>query len=412
MTNKSVLGVTALALCLTCTTAVAEKPLVNGPFSFTPLTISALPGSRPPCSPIALPDGFSQRVISESTGVCGGIVLNIFAGNDLTDMNTVNETGRQVGRYLYRTHEPGSNGAVSVVDMEGGVAKVLVQNTGFRRLDGLRWTPWGTLLFGEEAGATGRLFEIILAKNDPTTAAAVIDRPAVGRMSHEGIQVDSQGNVYVGDEAGGGAIFKFVPDKYGDLSSGTLYALKIVDESAAPGVGTGTATWIALIPGQNGVVTSPTVSAGAAAAQAGATGYNRPEDYEIIGQTLYFAATGTNNIYAVSLIGDPFVTEFVAPGVNVGSSVAFGLQDPDNLTADNAGNLYIVEDNSPADIWVATPDLDKDGRADSVHLLGTLTSVGSEGTGIYFARTQPHAMFINVQHPSDGNDMTILITRD
>jgi secreted PhoX family phosphatase len=394
-------------------TATAERPAVRGPFSFVPLSQSALPGSEPPCSPLALPDGFSQTVIVEGAGVCGGSVLDIYPGvSDLTDMNTVNETGRHAGRYLYRTHEVGANGSLSVIDLRTGEAEVMAQDAGWRRLDGLEWTPWGTLLFGEEAGANGRLFEIVLAKNDPTVAAAVIDRPAVGRMSHEGISVDAHGNVYVGDELNGGAIFKFEPDNYGDLSSGTLYALKVVDESAAPGVGTGAAEWVALIPGQNGVVTDPAVNARAAAAEAGATGYNRPEDYEIIGQTLYFAATGTDNVYAVSLIGDPFVTEFVAAGVNVGDTDAFGLQNPDNLASDNAGNLYIVEDNNPADIWVATPDLNRDGRADSVVLFATLTTPGSEGTGIYFARTQPRAMFVNVQHPADGNDMTIIITKD
>jgi len=414
MRKQSILSLTLLVFCLTVGTVTAQKPAVRGPFTFEPQSQSAVPGSEDPCSPLALPDGFSQTVIVEESGVCGGAaVLDIYPGvADLSDMNTVNETGRQVGRYFYRTHERGTSGSVSVIDLQTGQAKILVQNAGYRRLDGLEWTPWGTLLFGEEAGADGRVFEIVLEKNDLMTAAAVIDRPAVGRMSHEGIHVDAQGNVYVGDELNGGAIFKFVPDNYGDLSSGTLYALNIADESAAPGVGTGTAEWVALIPGQNGVVTSPTVSARAAAAEASVTGYNRPEDNQIIGEKLYFTATGTNNVYAVSLDGDPFVTEFVAAGVNVGNTVAFGLQDPDNLTADSAGNLYIVEDNTPADIWVATPDLNGDGRADSVHLFATLTSPGSEGTGIYFARTQPRAMFINVQHPTDGNDRTILITKD
>jgi secreted PhoX family phosphatase len=398
---------------MTVLTVNADKPAVRGPFSFEPLTTTAAIGSKPSCAPLALPDGFSQTVIAEGSGVCGGVALDIYPGiNDLTDMSTVNETGMHLGRYLYRTHEVGSNGSVSVVDLQTGQARVLAQNAGWRRLDGLRWTPWGTLLFAEEAGANGRLFEIVLEQHDPMTAAAVLDRPAVGRMSHEGIEVDSHGNVYVGDELNGGAIFKFVPDDYGDLSSGTLYALNILDESAAPGVGTGPAEWVALIPGQNGVVTNPAVSARAAAAEAGVTGYNRPEDNEIIGQTLFFTATGTNNIYAVKLNGPPFVTEFVAAGVNVPSATGFGLQDPDNLASDNAGNLYIVEDNNPADIWVATPDLNGDGRADSVLLFATLTTPGSEGTGIYFARTQPRALYVNVQHPSDGNDRTILITKD
>jgi hypothetical protein len=90
----------------------------------------------------------------------------------------------------------------------------------------------------------------------------------------------------------------------------------------------------------------------------------------------------------------------------------YGLASPDNLASDNAGNLYIVEDNSPSDVWVATPDHDGDGTADSVSLFVTLTTPGAEGTGIYFPRTMPKTMFINVQHAADGNDMTMAVTKD
>lgn len=413
MRKLPLVSLTVLVSCVTVGTVIGQQPSVRGPFSFAPLSQSALPGSEPACAPFALPDGFSQTVIVEETGVCGGIPFDIYPGvADLTDMNTVNETGEHVGRYLYRTHEVGANGAVSVIDLWTGEARILAQDPGFSRLDGLKWTPWGTLLFAEEAGPDGRLFEIVLDPEDPMTALAVHDRPAVGRMSHEGIAIDAFGNVYVGDELNGGSIYKFVPGTYGDLSSGILYALNIVDESAAPGNGSGTGEWVALVPGLNGVVTDPAVDAGAAADEAGVTDYFRPEDAEINGQTLYFATTTTRNVYAISLVGDPFVTEFVAAGVNVGSSSAFGLQSPDNLAFDSAGNLVIVEDNSSrSDIWVATPDLDRDGRADSVELFATLTTIGAEGTGIYFSPTEPRAMFVNVQHAADGNDMTILITR-
>ena len=71
-------------------------------------------------------------------------------------MNVTNESGRQAGRYLYRTHEVGTNGSVSVVDLKTGATKVLTQDAGYRRLDGLTWTPWGTVLFAEET-AGGRL---------------------------------------------------------------------------------------------------------------------------------------------------------------------------------------------------------------------------------------------------------------
>ena len=54
--------------------------------------------------PFVVPDNCTQSLVSDET------VLDIYSGvDDLTDMNTVNETGRQSGRYLYRTHEVGSN---------------------------------------------------------------------------------------------------------------------------------------------------------------------------------------------------------------------------------------------------------------------------------------------------------------
>ena len=81
--------------------------------------------------------------------------------------------------------------------------------------------------------------------------------------------------------------------------------------------------------------------------------------------------------------------------------------------ANEAGNLYIVEDNnSRGDIWVATPDRNADGRADAVVLFGTLTTPGAEASGAYFPRSMPDTLLLNIQHPSDGNDMTLLIRRD
>ena len=141
-----------------------QASAADGPMKFEPIAGSAygqLTASW--TEPFVVPDNCTQSLVSDET------VLDIYSGvDDLTDMNTVNETGRQAGRYLYRTHEVGSNGALSVVDLKTGKAKVLVQDAGYRRLDGLTWTPWGTLLFAEET-AGGRLFEVFLDPKDPTT---------------------------------------------------------------------------------------------------------------------------------------------------------------------------------------------------------------------------------------------------
>ncbi len=417
--NKRYLFIAIAALA--SAEAIAGKPAVNGPFSFEPLTESGLAGSEDPCAPLKLPEGFSQRVLIQELDYCEAeVTLDAIAGvNDLNDMNVVNETGNGAGRYLYQTHEnSGGIGAITALDLKTGdyavyTAADLGLAPGFSRLDGIDWTPWGTLLFAEENGAIGRLFECQAEGLD----VSCVDRPAVGRMSHEGIVAAPNGNVYVGDELNGGSIYRFVPDQYGDLSSGVLYALNIPGSttncSGATGVGltpTGQAEWVPMDIADG-------KSAREAADMAGVSDYCRPEDAELIGTNLYVATTSTKNVLQIPINSDtPYVTEFAGINTNMNNEADvwnYGLHSPDNLASDNAGNLYIVEDNSDnSDVWVATPDHDNDGSADSVVLFTTLTTMGAEGTGIYFPRTMPKTMLINVQHADNGNDMTMVITRD
>ena len=128
-----------------------QAAAVGGPMSFEPIAGSAY-GQQTAAwtQPFIVPNGCTQRLVSDET------VLDIYPGvDDLTDMNVTNETGKQAGRYLYRTHEVGSNGSVSVVDLQTGETKVLVQDAGYRRLDGLTWTPWGTRCSPRKPPAAG-----------------------------------------------------------------------------------------------------------------------------------------------------------------------------------------------------------------------------------------------------------------
>jgi secreted PhoX family phosphatase len=381
--------------------------------------------------PFIVPAGFSQTKVSDETD------LNIYpAEDDLDDMNTVNEAGPQAGRYLYRTHEVGDLGSVSVVDLWGiREPRVLVQEgdpdfteiTSATDLDGIRWTPWGTILFAEEeleepvvgTQDSGRLYEIFLDPSDPMMAINVKDRPMVGRLRHEGIDVGADGSVYVIDELNGGSLFKFVPDRRGDLSSGQLYALKIQGISSAEQLfgaydedtndHTGHYEWVALN------MATVVVNANAAADAVSATEYGRPEDIEIIGQTLYIANTTEDRVIALDLMKD-MVSTFVLAGVNVpvenaGASQT-GLNNPDNLAQGPDGRLWIVEDNVPSDIWVTDKDQDKDGLADGVHLFASMKDSGAEGTGIYFG-SDPKALFVNIQHAAKPlADGTWIITRN
>jgi secreted PhoX family phosphatase len=346
--------------------------------------------------PLVAPEGFTQELVADET------VLDIYPGttDDLTDMNTVNETGPQAGRYLYRTHEVGSNGALSVVDLETREAKVIAQRADWSRLDGLRWTPWGTLLFAEETDG-GHLYEAFLDPSDPTKVIRVEERSDLGVLRHEGIEALPDGTAFVIDELNGGSIFKFVPAKRGDLSDGQLYALKITGLSDADqkwneatyNSKVGAFEWVAL--DMNQVVVDADVAANAV----NATEFGRPEDVEVIGKTLYVANTTEDRVVAIDLNKD-VLTSFVAAGVNVPvenrAAGITGFNSPDNLAQGPDGRLWIVEDNFASDIFVAGKD--KGGTAETVELFASLKDPGAETSGIYFGK-DPKTLFFNVQHP-------------
>ena len=427
------------------------EPFMSGPMAFHPIAGSAYGHESHAdidTAPFLLPAGFQQRVVSSERE------LNIYAGSDMLDMNTVNETGKHAGRYLYRTHEVrpgafgddknsrrldgGSGGALSVVDLHTGVARELIGRADWEALDGLVWTPWQTLLFAEEVvsakradpdapnATSGLVYELKLRNGDPSKAESVSVRPMLGALSHEGIEVDAHGHVYVIDEVRNGSVYKFVPDRYGDLSSGQLHVLKVQNRAK-----TGAAQWVALDRAQ------ARISAREAARVQAATEYCRPEDIERIGETLYVALTcedvddptnknGPGAILAVNLGSKPAARYVVVPGNNVPvegkpgidshgnpSAGATGFKHPDNLASGPNGTLWIAEDNDWSDIWVYDPrsaDVNGDGYRDGVYLFASLKDKPAEASGIYFG-PDPHTLFVNVQHSGTGNDKTVAITR-
>lgn len=169
---------------------------------------------------------------------------------DAPDVNTLNETGPQAGRFLYRVHRTETNGALSVTDLRTGETRIVAQREDWEDLDGIVWTPWKTILIAEEAeeaalpdpdfpNATGGLIYEI----DPQTGEATA-LPALGSRKHEGIRFDREGNLYgVSAEQNPGYIYKFTPDRRGDLSSGQLFALQITQPN---GQGTGQGVWVPL----------------------------------------------------------------------------------------------------------------------------------------------------------------------
>jgi secreted PhoX family phosphatase len=162
--------------------------------------------------------------------------------------------------YLFSNWES-RPGLVSRLTIErgnrGGDWRVLrAENIDFRGVEGT-WnncfgtvSPWGTPLSGEEAEpdaagwadsserATYRQYlgheanpyryGHIVELTDPTGDPSPVKRFAMGRCSHENcVVMPDERTVYLSDDGSNGQVFfKFVADRPGDLSAGTLYAAR------------------------------------------------------------------------------------------------------------------------------------------------------------------------------------------
>lgn len=207
------------------------------------------------------------------------------------------------------------NPAVQSIDLKTGDVITILR--GMSRCDGIRTTPWGTVLATEETG-DGGAYEILNPLNTAEVTITVrgacgvaatietspgstnvIKRTALPCMAWEGLAVLPSGVVIAGDElrpgesvangsngpdSDGGAIFKFIPTTVrsgtgaitnlseSPLVAGSAFAMQVSCNSGnqqfGQGCEVGNAAWIAVAA----------ASARSSANANKATGYYRPED--------------------------------------------------------------------------------------------------------------------------------------
>ena len=233
--NRATLTVAGGLLLLGGTLIVADGTRFS---DFTPLTSSAGP-TTDESAPITLGNpAFHQESIADRNTQLAANIPN----SGSWDMNTVNETGPHKGRFLFAVFE--STAGVQRHDLLAGVTDTIWFSptpTSSIRFDPSFWTPWGTLITGQEewctavAGCTtniyGRLFELRNPIDAPpilkpvTTASNInadfVHRNVIPRAAHEGMQFDKAGNFYFIDELNGGNIYKFTSAaNWGDVKSG------------------------------------------------------------------------------------------------------------------------------------------------------------------------------------------------
>lgn len=135
------------------------------------------------------------------------------------------------------------------IDQLGGVQSIRFDASGtiidaYTILDGTRSncaggvTPWGTWLSCEEAddetdpSNAGRVWEC-----DPFGVEPAVAHSAMGHFEHENAAIDDERQqVYLSEDANDGLFYRYTPEEYPDLSSGSLEAAVVADD--------GSVTWV------------------------------------------------------------------------------------------------------------------------------------------------------------------------
>ncbi|KIC63085.1 alkaline phosphatase PhoX [Chryseobacterium taiwanense] len=277
-------------------------------------------------------------------------------------------------------------------------------------------TPWGTVVTAEEQTTSsdvngdgmkdyGWLVEI-----DPATAQVISQNAdgskgklwQMGIMNHENVVINNAGTTaYYGEDGGTHMVYKYVMDTPNNLSSGNLYVLKLDQGLSNGDPVTTTATWVQ-VPNKTKADQNNTTSL----AQSLGTSFNGVEDVDIspIDGKIYFTAKGLNKVYRLQDNGTTAsnVETFVGGlTTNYSFTTAQGTKTEawgdgnDNLTFDELGNLWVLQDGGKNYIWVIAPDHTQANP--KVKLFASMPA-GSEPTGLTF--TPDHKFgFFSIQHP-------------
>lgn len=424
----------AVGLAIVASHTLADSSAATNFDDFTPLIGNTTAGSLPESAPFVLSsDDFRQvNIVTRDPQQ----IDRFDSGN--YDMHTVNETGPEIGKYLFTVFETDQAG-IQRTDLRTMQTTTIwnAASAGEQvAFDASRWTPWGAYLTGEESWSDpgqpvspyGRLYEVTNPLAEPADIV-IKHRSILPRVSHEGLAFDKDNNLYFIDERNGSHIFRFRSKnpkaKNGDdfFAAGETSVLRVGDGTVKEA--TGKAQWIPLtdkegepLPGV--VLVYGTEIDGRATPKLPAflgTGFDRPEDIEIKtlknkGQLLFVATTTNNKVFAIDLKRMEVKLFASRNTVDMATGLAAGgeFTSPDNLAIDAESNIYIVEDQPGGleDTWYAV-DRDDDGVAEAIGKWASLGTIGAEASGLYFDPFNPHIAYINVQHPDSEVDRTIML---
>ena len=278
-------------------------------------------------------------------------------------------------------------------------------------------TPWGTWLTCEETtlGTShgmskphGYVFEV-----KPTAKKGIqkaIPIKSMGRFSHEAVAFDSAtGDAFLTEDRSKSLIYRFIPDKTGDLSAGKLFALSI------EGHPQDTRNWknnfylkgvrykVKWVPLKD--VDSRDDSLRKKGAKKGASFFARGEGIASDGSSIYITCTSggpkkKGQIWRYT----PGPTKYSADDIIElwqEMDMEQTLDMPDNITFAPWGDVIVCEDNSKTNrLWGLRPN-------GTPYLIAQNSYSGAEFAGACFSPSGK-TLFVNLQQ----NGMTLAIEGD
>jgi secreted PhoX family phosphatase len=388
--------------------------------------------SAPPLTLARFANGLRARVVTSGVAAPNLDMAALWPVDDPQWILSCNEQG---------TGQPG----VQRINLKTGAAETIV--SGITSCDPLHVTPWGTVIFGEEA-SDGHMYEMVdplgitgatINRNTGAVTGTdkIVQRPALGSLAFEGIAFLPSGVGYYGDElapsngAPGGSYYKFVPDAPlnpgttitdladSPLTSGSVFALKVGQGSnTGQAMQQGDARWTPITPDP------ATRSVRAAARATGATGYYRPEDMSIDEAALArgsvrFCGNNTGREQAHYYGETMCITDGTVDQALANSAVAqvqnlvVGSPEynmPDNIAYQPGRGNWIVHEDAETDferphnndLWSCLDDgHDADLLSDGCLRIATLNDLDAEWTGGFFDSTGTH-FYVSIQHNATG----------